>query len=343
MLCGGWLTMAVVCACCSGLPVLPLHAAANVWRRVVWALDARGQLERGLRAAAAPHQGAPSIRRPPRDLAPSRPAPRTACSVFTLTATFFVRSAQDYMQRKEAGTLTVSKMQQKLMHHLQPVQLTKANAGDSVKFGDTLLMWNHAAESFVATDLGDSEARDDGATHCAATATKYSYPCARNALELSRVANDGFPEDDAVLHYGQTVRFSTTEALGDPLYLHSYHHTPVVCSKYTRAQEATFGSVPEQYTLWKVMHVNPQARLETDGEPVPINTAVVIVHVCTNSLLAASKAPYANDFQIEHGDTEMCVKTYAAISKCNYGTRSHEFEGAENHFVMVAEKPEEEQ
>jgi hypothetical protein len=67
------------------------------------------------------------------------------------------------------------------------------------------------------------------------------------------------------------------------------------------------------------------------------------VHVYTNSLLAASKAPYANDFQIEHGDTEMCVKTYAAISKCNYGTRSHEFEGAENHFVMVAEKPEEEQ
>jgi hypothetical protein len=234
--------------------------------------------------------------------------------------------------------LTVSKMQQKLMHHLQPVQLTKANAGDSVQFGNTLLLWNHAAESFVATDLDDSEARDDGATHCAATATKYSYPCARNALQLSRVENDGFLADDPVLHYGQTVRFSTTEALGEPVYMHSYPHTPTVCSKYTRAQEATFGSVPEQYTLWKVMHVNPQARLETDGEPVPINTAVVLVHVCTNSLLAASKAPYANDFQIEHGDSEMCVKTYAAISKANYGTRSHEFEGAENHFVLVAEQ-----
>ncbi len=249
--------------------------------------------------------------------------------------------AQDYIARKEAGTLTVSKMQQKLMHHLQPVQLTKANAGESVQFGNTLLLWNHAAESFVATDLDDSEARDDGATHCAATATKYSYPCARNALQLSRVENDGFAEDDPVLHYGQTVRFSTTEALGEPVYMHSYPHTPTVCSKYTRAQETTFGSVPEQYTLWKVMHVNPQARLETDGEPVPINTAVVLVHVCTNSLLAASKAPYANDFQIEHGDSEMCVKTYAAISKANYGTRSHEFEGAENHFVLVAEQSSE--
>jgi hypothetical protein len=277
-------------------------------------------------------------------------------------------AAQDYIARKEAGSLTVSKMQQKLMHHLQPVQLTQANAGDNVQFGNTLMLWNHAAESFVSTDLDDSEARDDGATHCAATATKYSYPCARNALQLSRVANDGFAEDDGVLHYGQTVRFNSTEALSDPaLYLHSYSHTPTVCSKYSRAQEATFGTVPEQYTLWKIMHVNPQARLETDGEPVPINTAVVIVHVCTNSLLAASKVPCkykqlflgqssagmswlsfdrllvitdANDFQIEHGDSEMCVKTYAAISKANYGTRSHEFEGSENHFVLVAEKAE---
>lgn len=251
-----------------------------------------------------------------------------------------IAAVQDYIARKEAGSLTVSKMQQKLMHHLQPVQLTQANAGDNVQFGNTLMLWNHAAESFVSTDLDDSENRDDGATHCAATATKYSYPCARNALQLSRVANDGFAEDDGGLHYGQTVRFNSTEALGNPLYLHSYSHTPTVCSKYSRAQEATFGTVPEQYTLWKIMHVNPQARLETDGEPVPINTAVVIVHVCTNSLLAASKVPYANDFQIEHGDSEMCVKTYAAISKANYGTRSHEFEGSENHFVLVAEKAE---
>ena len=249
---------------------------------------------------------------------------------------------RDYIAKKESGSLTVSRMQQKFMHHLQPVMLTKANEGDNVKFGDTLLLWNHAAESFVATDLGDSEARDDGATHCAATATKYSYPCARNALSLSRVEGDGFAEDDGVLHYGQTVRFGTTDALGEALYLHSYPHSPTVCSKYSRNQEATFGSVPEQYTLWRIMHVNPQARLESDGEPVPINTAIVIKHVCTNSLLAAAKKPYNNDFAIEHGDSEMCVNTYAAISKANYGTRDHEFEGSENHFVLVAEKAAEE-
>ena len=55
-------------------------------------------------------------------------------------------------------------------------------------------------------DLEDGSARDDGATHCATTATKYSYPCARNALEIGRVANDGYAEDDGALHYGQLVR-----------------------------------------------------------------------------------------------------------------------------------------
>lgn len=245
-----------------------------------------------------------------------------------------------YVKKKEAGTLTVSVMQQKFMHHLQPVSLTKASAGDAVQFGQTLLLWNHAAESFVSTDLGDSEARDDGATHSAVTATKYSYPCARNALEIGRVENDGYAEDDATLHYGQTVRFSTTEALGTPLYLHSYGYTPTCCSKYSRNQEATMSTVPEQYTLWTVHHVNPQERLTSDGTPVPINTAIVLKHVCTNSLLAATKVPYSNDFQIEHGDTEMCVKTFAAISKCAMGRRDHELEGQENHFVLVAEKAE---
>jgi hypothetical protein len=186
-----------------------------------------------------------------------------------------------------------------------------------------------------AQDLGDGEARDDGATHCAATATKYSYPCARNALEISRVQDDGFAEDDSTLHYGQTVRFATTALLGEPLYLHSYHYTPTTCSKYSRNQEVTLSSVPEQYTLWKVLHVNPQERLQSEGTPVPINTAIVISHICTNQLLAATKVPYSNDFQIEHGDTEMCVKTFAPISKCAMGRRDHELEGQENHFVRT--------
>lgn len=247
---------------------------------------------------------------------------------------------KEFVLKKESGSLTVSRMQAKFAHHLKTVELTKADPGDPVKFGQTLLLWNHHAESFVATDLGDSQARDDGATHCAATCTKYSYPCARNALAIARVQDDGFAADDDILHYGQIVRFATTPGLGDPLYLHSYPFAPTVCSKYSRNQEATFSSVPGQYTLWKVLHVNPQERLESNGEPVPINTAIVLSHVCTSSMLAATKDPYMNDFQIEHGDTEISVKTFSAITKGRMGRRDHEFEGAENHFVLVAEKKE---
>ena len=167
---------------------------------------------------------------------------------------------KEFILKKESGSLTVSRMQAKFAHHLKSVDLTKAEPGDAVNFGQQLLLWNHHAESFVATDLGDSQARADGATHCAVTCTKYSYPCARNAVAISRVQDDGYAPDDNTLHYGQMLRLSTTPALGEPLYMHSYPFAPTVCSKYSRNQEATFSTVPGQYTLWKVLHVNPQVR-----------------------------------------------------------------------------------
>jgi len=149
---------------------------------------------------------------------------------------------KEFIAKKESGSLTVSRMQQKFAHHLQPVELTKADPGDVVKFDDKLLLWNHHAEAFVATDLDDSESRADGATHCAATCTKYSFPCARNTLRVSRMADDGYAPDDGALHYGQVFRLATSDELGAPLYLHSYAFAPTVCSKYSRNQEATFST-----------------------------------------------------------------------------------------------------
>jgi hypothetical protein len=50
---------------------------------------------------------------------------------------------KEFIAKKESGSLTVSRMQQKFAHHLQPVELTKADPGDVVKFDDKLLLWNH--------------------------------------------------------------------------------------------------------------------------------------------------------------------------------------------------------
>lgn len=68
-------------------------------------------------------------------------------------------------------------------------------------------------------------------------------------------------------------------------YLHSSPFSPTMCSKFSRLQEATYSTTPDQYTLWKVLHVNPQERLESEGEAVPVRTAVVLCHVCTSSLV----------------------------------------------------------
>ena len=90
-----------------------------------------------------------------------------------------------------------------------------------------------------------------------------------------------------------------------------------------------------------------QPRPDSEGvPPAPYRapTAAAAAPGRRDAAAASSAKPVARTHvsmdaeAIEHGDSEMCVNTYAAISKANYGTRDHEFEGSENHFVLVAEK-----
>lgn len=246
---------------------------------------------------------------------------------------------KDFVEKKESGSLVVSRMQAKFAHHLQPTPITSKPDG-ALAFGDNVMLWNLHAEGFVATDQGDKETRADGATHTSVTATKYKFPCARSTMIIARTTNDGFATDDSALHYGQVFRIATCEPLGTPSYLHSYPFSPTQCSKFSRLQEATFSSAANQYTLWKVLHVNPQERLESEGEAVPVRTAVVLCHICTSSLLAGTAVSYPNDFSIEHGDTEVAVKSYQTLAKGSMGSRDHAFEGSENHFVFVCDGAE---
>lgn len=197
-------------------------------------------------------------------------------------------------------------------------------------------MWSHSAEGFLATDLDDKS--DD---RYAATATKYNHPCSRNTFVASRTENDKYDSSDNVLHYGQIFRLSTVTDLAEPVaYLHTMPKTPTVCSKYSRNQEVSFCPRPTSYTLWKVLHIDPSIRLETDGQPVPCNAALVLTHVNTNNLLAATNHIYRNDFSAEHGDQEVCAKTFQAASKLAFGRRDAVYEGVENHFVFATRRAE---
>ena len=70
----------------------------------------------------------------------------------------------------------------------------------------------------------------------------------------------------------------------------------------------TCSTVPEQYTLWKVHHVNPQERLTSDGTPVRS------LQLCSHLRELASKHP-KHDTQAEiHTEihTEIHRRAYAA-------------------------------
>lgn len=71
--------------------------------------------------------------------------------------------------------------------------------------------------AFLVWDLGDKITSVDEAYACTTT-TKDLGPCGRNILRVEKVNQTG----DAVVHYGEPVRFVTNQWIfHKPLYLHS--------------------------------------------------------------------------------------------------------------------------
>ncbi|PHJ24459.1 ef hand family protein [Cystoisospora suis] len=96
-------------------------------------------------------------------------------------------------------------------------------------------------------------------------------------------------------------------------YLHSEILSPFACAKFSRCQQVLFVPTTSGTTLWKIIHVDPRIRFETEGSPIPANASVVIKHVQTDHMLASSKtASYSNDFGVEF---EVHCKSYLTPNK----------------------------
>ena len=77
------------------------------------------------------------------------------------------------------------------------------------------------------------------------------------------------------------------------------------------------------HAAWKVVHRDPRARLESEGEPIPANTAVVVVHCATGAALASDMVEAVTSHGIE---LEVCAHTFLD---------SHKAEQAQNHWLFV--------
>ncbi|TDG49313.1 hypothetical protein AWZ03_004181 [Drosophila navojoa] len=140
---------------------------------------------------------------------------------------------------------------------------------------------------------------------CELTVAPSERPCVRNSFRI--VSGDDKDRSGEKLKYGQRFRLECVEPTNDPILLYS---APKL-SNLTQAIKTTFnsskhgeinlplglvhrsrvlcpdGDIPTAFTNWYCMHVDPYKRFESEGETVPSNAPMIIVHSATNRNLAA--------------------------------------------------------
>eukprot|EP00929_Paragymnodinium_shiwhaense_P001380 TRINITY_DN101606_c0_g1_i1.p2 TRINITY_DN101606_c0_g1~~TRINITY_DN101606_c0_g1_i1.p2 ORF type:complete len:297 (+),score=84.07 TRINITY_DN101606_c0_g1_i1:123-1013(+) len=249
---------------------------------------------------------------------------------------------KDYLKKKEAGCLMVTQKQQLLEASLVGTQLSPSPDG-LLHFGSHLQMLSHQANAFLCANPYDAAQKSFDAWML--TTSSNAHPTVRNVFELERAdAYDGFEGD--VIHYGQNFRLKLRpfSKIEQPAYMHSELVTALAAAKFSRHQEVTAMAAPTGETTWQILHPDTENRFETEGEPVPAGSPVVIRHVATGSFLASDEIPYNNIFGLEFevhcfpyfslGKSQNLVGEMKGEITGDYALRRH---GLQNVWTFVTE------
>ncbi|KAK7891485.1 hypothetical protein WMY93_023448 [Mugilogobius chulae] len=198
---------------------------------------------------------------------------------------------REYLEKKERGELAAQKSDFLKEHILKPVSLSVSTDG-AVHFGDTVMLVNVGGPRRESTALSinaevSSLSRGESSpglqSPCEVSAAPQLQACTRTALIIASV--DGSLEGTH-LHYEQTFALKSTGGFARGLFLTSDIRTFQKCAKKSRLQEVSLEADGSFLSWWKVVHFDPQERLEHEGLPVPANAKVLIVHCKTNQALA---------------------------------------------------------
>ncbi|XP_030282572.1 cilia- and flagella-associated protein 161 isoform X2 [Sparus aurata] len=239
---------------------------------------------------------------------------------------------KEFLEKKERGELAAQKVDFLKQNMLSPVDLTVTNDG-KLHFGDVVILVNMGGEkrgcsavSINADVNGLTKTPSPGLqAPCGISAGRAIQPCTRTAFIITSV--DGSP-DRSTLHFEQSFALKTTSGFARGLYLTSDRQSFQKCAKKSRLQEVNLEAVSSFLSWWKIVHFDPQERLEYEGQPVPANVKVLIVHCKTNQALAAL------------GDHVLWT-TYGKEYEVTAHTflDSHKVEQNNNHWMLCTSEP----
>ncbi|KAH8372852.1 hypothetical protein KR009_006572 [Drosophila setifemur] len=129
-------------------------------------------------------------------------------------------------------------------------------------------------------------------------------PCARNSFRI--VSGDGLDRTGETIKYGQRFRLQCMASEHDPIMVfsgskrcnlqqginvsyssHKNGELNLNLGLVHQSKCSPKNDIPTAYTNWFCRHVDPKRRFESEGEDIPSNSPLVIVHATTNRNLAA--------------------------------------------------------
>uniref|UniRef100_A0A8C6SSE6 Cilia and flagella associated protein 161 n=1 Tax=Neogobius melanostomus TaxID=47308 RepID=A0A8C6SSE6_9GOBI len=242
---------------------------------------------------------------------------------------------KEYLEKKERGELAVQKVALLKEHILKPVSLSVSTDG-GVHFGDTVMLVNLGGPSRECSAVSMNadvssltrEAFLGISAPCEVSAGRDMQPRARTSFTITSV--DG-SSDGSRLHYEQSFALKTLCGFTRGLFLTSDICSFQKCTKKSRLQEVSLETDGSFLSWWRVVHFDPQERLEHEGLPVPVNAKVLIVHCKTNHALAVLG---------DHSLWTMYGKEYELAAHTFLD--SHKVEEEKNHWWMCTSDPGEE-
>lgn len=245
-------------------------------------------------------------------------------------------TVKDFLERRERGELLLQRSADYAAIVLKEAKRTTVTDG-CIHFGDAVQLVNPAAkdrnkysvntnprdESVLSVNISPMQLIDRGRISgtCGVTSAPGTLdPVARNVFHI--VSTEDEPGAKRRLTFGEPFHIRTTDD-GGRLFLSSDTIAFQRAAKKSRHQEVILVEQPSFLTQWRIVALNPQLRLETEGLPVPANERVIITHCKTGQALCVE----------ENFSVRTMLGVEYEVTACT-NLDSHKAEKEVNHWIL---------
>lgn len=185
-------------------------------------------------------------------------------------------------------------------------------ADGCIRNGDFIMLRNKKTDGFLVMNPGERMPGIDEC-HMLTTTSDAPGPVARSMFQICKVDKMDMFGADEIVRYGQKVNlFSNPYIFKKQLCLGSTQKGTATYSPVSRYQEASMHAKNDYLGVWVVDSLDPNDRLERQGEPIQACDPVLLRHCQTQHYLASDDVRCPNTFG---GEREVSCHSFAKLNR----------------------------